>query len=114
MELRSGKSFDQVALKFSADPSVAQNKGHLGYITVFSLPYQFENIIYNLAPGKYSAPYKSNSGYHIFKNVAERKAVGRIKASQILVAVPPGTDSPTKNKLSQLADSLYNRLQKGD
>src|SRR5213075_3322703 len=73
MELQSGKSFDDVALKFSADPSVAQNKGNLGYITVFSLPYQFETVIYNLSPGKFSMPYRSNSGYHIFKNLGERK-----------------------------------------
>jgi peptidyl-prolyl cis-trans isomerase SurA len=114
MELQSGKNFDDVALKFSQDPSVAENKGRIGYITVFSLPYQFENVVYSLSPGKYSAPYKSNSGYHIFKNVGERKAVGRIKVSQILLAVPPGSDSATKNKVSKLADSLYNRLQKGD
>ena len=114
MELQSGKSFDDVALKFSADPAVAQNKGNLGYITVFSLPYQFENVIYNLAPGKFSAPYRSNSGYHIFKNLGERKAVGRIKVSQILVAVPPGSDEPVKKKLAALADSLYDRLLKGD
>ena len=114
MELQSGKSFDDVALKFSADPSVAQNKGNLGYITVFSLPYQFENVIYKLAPGKFSAPYRSNSGYHIFKNLGERKAVGRIKVSQILIAVPPGSDSVEKKKLAALADSIYNRLQKGD
>ncbi|HEX6168344.1 MAG TPA: peptidylprolyl isomerase [Chitinophagaceae bacterium] len=114
MELQSGKSFDDVALKFSADPSVAKNKGHLGYITVFSLPYQFENVIYNLSPGKFSTPYKSNSGYHIFKNLGERKAVGRIKVSQILIAVPPGSDEPAKKKLAELADSIYNRLQKGD
>src|SRR6187402_1688904 len=114
MELQSGKSFDDVALKFSPDPSVAKNKGNLGYITVFSLPYQFENVIYNLAPGKFSAPYRSNSGYHIFKNLAERKAVGRIKVSQILIAVPPGSDSTAKKKLAALADSIYTRLQKGD
>jgi peptidyl-prolyl cis-trans isomerase SurA len=114
MELQSGKSFDDVALKFSADPSVVQNKGNLGYITVFSLPYQFENVIYNLATGKFSAPYRSNSGYHIFKNLAERKAVGRIKVSQILIAVPPGSDSSAKKKLAALADSIYTRLLKGD
>jgi len=114
MELQSGKSFDDVALKFSADPAVAHNKGNLGYITVFSLPYQFENVIYNLAPGKFSAPYRSNSGYHIFKNLGERKAVGRIKVSQILIAVPPGSDSTAKKKLAGLADSIYNRLLKGD
>jgi len=114
MELQSGKAFEDVALKFSQDPSVASNKGVIGYITVFSLPYQFENIIYSLKPGKYSAPHRSNSGYHIFKNVSERKAAGRIKAAQILLAVPPGSDSPTKDKLALLADSIYNRLQKGD
>ena len=114
MELQSGKSFDDVALKFSADPAVAQNKGNLGYITVFSLPYQFENIVYKLSPGKFSTHYKSNSGYHIFKNSAERKAVGRIKVSQILIAVPPGSDDMAKKQLAALADSLYNRLQKGD
>ena len=114
MELQSGKSFDDVALKFSADPSVAENKGNLGFITVFSLPYQFENVIYSLSPGKYSATYKSNSGYHIFKSVSERKAVGRIKVYQILVAVPPGSDAGTKAKIASRADSIYTRLQKGD
>src|SRR6185436_2900634 len=114
MELQSGKSFDDVALKFSADPTVAQNKGNLGYITVFSLPYQFENIIYKLSPGKFSAPYRSNSGYHIFKNLGERKAVGRIKVSQILIAVPPGSDSAAKKRLAVLADSIYTRVLKGD
>jgi len=114
MELQAGKNFDDVALKFSEDLSVRENKGHLGYVTVFSLPYQFENIVYGLSPGKFSAPYRSNSGYHIFKNISERKAVGRIKLSQILVAVPPGSDTSTKSKIAALADSLYNRLQKGD
>ncbi|HEX6847559.1 MAG TPA: peptidylprolyl isomerase [Chitinophagaceae bacterium] len=114
MQLQSGKSFDSVALKYSADPAVAQNKGNLGFITVFSLPYQLENVIYGLKPGKYSAPYKSNSGYHIFKNTGERKAVGRIKISQILIAVPPGSDEPAKKKIAALTDSIHGRLLKGD
>ena len=114
MELRSGKNFDEVALKFSADPSVTENKGNLGYITVFSLPYQFENIVYGLSPGKFSSPHRSNSGYHIFKNISERRAIGRMKSSQILLAVPPGSDTATKAKILALADSIYTRLQKGD
>ena len=114
MELRSGKNFDEVALKYSADPTVKENKGNLGYITVFSLPYQFENIVYSLSPGKFSSPYRSNSGYHIFKNISERKAIGRMRSSQILLAVPPGSDTTTKAKVAALADSIYTRLQKGD
>ena len=114
MELQSGKSFEEVAMKYSGDPTVNSNKGVIGYITVFSLPYQFENIIYKLSPGKFSSPYRSNSGFHIFKNLGERKAVGRMKAAQILLAVPPGSDAPAKNKIKLLVDSIYNRLQKGD
>ena len=48
------------------------------------------------------------------KNSGERKAVGRIKVSQILIAVPPGSDEKAKKQLAALADSLYNRLLKGD
>ena len=113
-ELLSGKSFEDVALKFSADPSVAVNKGNIGFITVFTLPYQFENIIYGLTPGKFSSPYRSNSGYHIFKNISERKAVGKIKVAHILLAIPAGIEEKEKSNISKLADSLYQRLIQGD
>lgn len=114
MQLSSGKKFDDVALKFSADPAVANNKGTIGFITVFSLPYQFENIIYGLSPGQFSDPYKSKTGYHIFKNINERKAVGKIKAAQILLSFPPGSDQQVIKKYAALADSLYQRLSKKD
>ena len=114
MELMSGKNFEEVALKFSADPSVAENKGNLGYITVFSFPYEFESIIYNSPLGKFSVPYKSKNGYHIFKVTDIRKAIGKIKLAQILLAFPPGSTQEEKDKKRNLADSLYHRLLKGD
>ena len=49
--------------------------GNVGYITVFTLPYKLKHIVYNLKPGNFSGIYKSNAGYHIFKNVAERPAL---------------------------------------
>ena len=113
-ELTAGKNFEDVALKFSADPAVAGNKGNLGFITVFTLPYQLENIIYGLSPGNYSTPYKSSSGYHIFKNISERKAVGKIKVAHILLAIPAGSEEKEKSNVSKLADSLYQRLLQGD
>ena len=112
--LKKGEDFFKLAQEFSSDPQVATNKGDIGWITVFSVPYQFENVIYNTAPGKFSAPFKSKIGFHIFKNLEERKAVGTIKASQILLAFPPGADDATKKRLGLLADSLYQRLLKGD
>jgi peptidyl-prolyl cis-trans isomerase SurA len=107
-------SFAQVAKEYSADPSAKTNGGDLGYITVFSLPYELENQAYALKPGQVSNIFKSKAGYHIFKNLGERKALGRIKAAQILLAFPPDIDEAGKNILKQRADSLYNRLAKGD
>jgi len=113
-KLKAGEDFSKLAANYSDDPAVKNNKGELGYITVFTLPYEFENAIYTTPVGKYSAVVKSSAGYHIFKNMGERKAVGKIKAQQILLAIPPGYDEPMKKKIANLADSLYKRLLAGE
>jgi len=112
--LQKGEDFLQVAQQLSDDPVAKITKGELGYITVFTLPYEFENAIYKTAAGKYSSVVLSKIGYHIFKNLEERKAVGKIKAQQILLALPPGADDAIKKRLAKLADSLYKRIVAGD
>lgn len=113
-EIKNGTSFSDVALRYSQDPSVTTNQGTIGYVTVFNLPYAFENIVYQLQAGQVSAPFRSKNGYHLFKNNRERKAMGHINAWQVLLALPPGADEALKKKTAQLADSLYNRLIAGD
>ena len=108
------KEFADVAKEFSDDPSAKTNGGDLGWITVFSLPYELENLAYSTPAGSVSPVFKSKAGYHIFKNLGERKALGRIKAAQILLALPPKADEATRKEIQQRADSLYNRLQQGD
>ena len=112
--LAKKEDFMLVAQQLSDDPSAKTNKGDLNYITVFTLPYEFENIIYATAAGKYSKPYTSKAGYHIFKNLGERKALGKIKVQQILLAFPPGIDEAAKKAQERLADSLYQRIKAGD
>jgi peptidyl-prolyl cis-trans isomerase SurA len=111
--LAKGEDFLAVAQQVSDDPSAKTNKGDLNYITVFTLPYEFENIVYSTASGKYSKPYLSKAGYHIFKNLGERKALGKIKIQQILLAFPPGIDEAGKKKIAKLSDSLYQRIKAG-
>ena len=111
--LKKGKKFGETALAFSEDPSVKSNKGDAGYITVFTLPYELENLVYSLAPGQYSKPYRSKGGYHIFKNEGERKSIGRIKVAQILLSYPPGAMAAAKDLVRARADSIYRLLQNG-
>ena len=112
--LSKGQDFLKIAQELSDDPSAKTNKGDLNYITVFTLPYEFENIIYTTAVGKYSKPYRSKAGYHIFKNLGERKALGKVKLQQILLAFAPGATEAEKKKTALLADSLYKRIVAGD
>ena len=112
--LGKGENFLSVAQQLSDDPAARDNNGDLNYITVFTLPYELENIAYTTAPGSYSPPYRSKAGYHIFKNLGERKALGKIKIRQILLAFPPGAGEAGKKQVAALADSLYRRIQAGD
>ncbi|MGV3657226.1 MAG: peptidylprolyl isomerase [Chitinophagaceae bacterium] len=114
LQLQQGKPFADVAKNFSDDPSVQTNGGKIGFITAFTLPYELENIVYATAAGQVSKPYLSKSGYHIFKIESERPARGRLRLAQVLLAFPPGADAATEAALKKRADSIYNRLLKGD
>ena len=114
IELQKGKPFAEVARRFSDDPSAKSNSGKIGFITAFTLPYELENLAYNTPSSSFSKPHLSKSGYHIFKNDGERKAWGRIRAAQILLAFPPDADAATEALLKSRADSIYSRLLKGD
>lgn len=111
--LQKKEDFAKLAEEFSQDPSAKVNKGDVGWITVFTLPYFFENAIYALKPGQHSIVIRSKNGYHIFKNLGERKAIGKMKARQILLASPPGTDEAGKKLIAQKADSLYKLIMNG-
>lgn len=107
-DLKSGKT-DYNALAGAH----AAKFGDLGYITVFTLPYQYENMVYALKPGETSAPYRAKKSWHLFKLLDQREDAGKWKVSQILIAYPPEADAATKQVSQRLADSLYNLLKGG-
>lgn len=111
--LQKGEDFLQVAQQASEDPAAKTSKGYIGYITLFTLPYEFETPIYNTPVGKYTT-VTSKAGYHIFKNISERKAVGKMRVQQILLAFPPGATDAEKKQVANRADSLYKRALAGD
>jgi peptidyl-prolyl cis-trans isomerase SurA len=111
-ELKKGGT-DYEGILSEIKEKIGQVHGNdMGLITVFTLPYEFENIVYGLKPGQVSKPYRSKKGWHIFKNEDERPAVGKIKAAQILFAVPAG-NIVMRDRAKQLADSVYAALKAG-
>lgn len=112
-ELKTGTAFEKAVDTYAGSEFYKANGGRIGYITVFTLPYSLETILYNLPVGSFSTPYKSKYGYHIFKVLSERPAVGSLQVAQILLAYPEDAREEEKSLKRQLADSLYNALISG-
>jgi peptidyl-prolyl cis-trans isomerase SurA len=111
-QLKSDKKNDSEILFNINTNELKAQKVDVGYITVFTLPYEFENIIYGLQQGQLSVPYRTKKGWYIFKNIAERHAVGKTTLAQILFAVPDGFIIP-RQETKKLADSVYNVAMNG-
>lgn len=112
-QLVNGKKYFE---KIVAEVSVKYTKvksSDLGYLTAFSVPYEFEKIIYGLKTGETSKPHRSKNGWHIFQVTEERMAMGKWKIAQILFANPPGDVNLNNQLLLQKADSIYLKLQAG-
>lgn len=112
-KLSNGGDFGKIALEYSADPSVIYNKGNLGYITVFTLPYNLETVAYSLKNGEASKPFMSGAGYHIFSKNDERPTNGRMVVQQILIAYDTLGGITAKKAAAKLTDSLYQLIQSG-
>lgn len=113
-EIREGKmDYDELVGDISA--KYIKIKGtDLGFITVFSVPYNYENVIYSLKKGEVNKPYRSKNGLHVFRVIDERKSPGRWKIAQILVAFPPNDNTLNIKEYERKADSIYKRLQNGE
>lgn len=112
-KLKKGGNFAELAREYSEDKSSSFSGGNLGYVTAM-LPdgfYNFENVIYNLEPGQYSEPFKTDYGYHIAKVNRERPARGKIEAAHIMIKRKTGQNP---QEARELIDSLYQRLLEGD
>ena len=113
-ELKTGKDFNEVLQKFCTDKGILSSNGNIGYITVFSLPYEIENIVYTTKKGDFALPYKSAYGWHIFKINNERPASGKRKIAQILLSYPPNYTQAEKESANASAEMLYARVKKGE
>jgi len=110
--LLKGELFAEVAAAESDDQSARDRKsaggevmrkgngGDLGYFSVFDLIYAFENGAYNTPVGEISMPIRSEFGYHLIKVVDKKPALGKLKATQILLTYNknPNLNADEKNR----------------
>jgi peptidyl-prolyl cis-trans isomerase SurA len=111
-QLKEGKDFSELALKYSMDPSVKSNKGDLYYFTAGQLVQPFEDSAYALQPGQFSsAPVRTKFGLHIIKVTDRKPTRGEVRAAHIMIRFPSPSPSPedtlkAHQKISLIRDSL--------
>jgi peptidyl-prolyl cis-trans isomerase SurA len=110
----TGQNFENIALKYSEDYTVEQNKGNLGYITALQTEKIFEDVAYNTQKGQVSGIFRTSRGYHILKVNDKRQASGSFKIAHIMKHISKKANEEEKKKAKQKIDEIYERLQKGE
>ena len=103
--LNNGASFEDLAMVYSDDPSAKQNKGDLGYFTVFQMVYPFETAAYSTLPGQISMPTRTEFGYHLIKVVDKKPNEGQVKVAHIMIR--------KRDDARDKAFSIYDQLTAG-
>ncbi|WP_194776744.1 peptidylprolyl isomerase [Pararhodonellum marinum] len=107
----AGEDFNELALEYSDDPSVKNNKGNLGYFSALQMVYAFEDAAYSLKPGEVSEPILTNFGYHIIRVEDRKPNPGEVKVSHILIR-SDGKDANIDNLARRKVVEIYAELQK--
>lgn len=109
------KTFEELAVEYSEDPSVRINKGDIGFFKVFNMVTEFENAAYTTPVGEVSMPFRTRYGYHILKVTDKFKNEGEVKVAHIMkVFSKPFDYSEEEDKAYKAEmDSLYELLQNG-
>jgi len=114
-KLQSAKADPTAVLESVKNSGVNVKSSDIGFITVFSVSYVLENIIYDLKLGEISKPYHYKDAWYIFKLLEEREAAGKWKVAQIMLSMPPNADASVSAAIKSKADSVYHLVKnRGD
>ncbi len=72
-QLRNGADFSGLASTYSDDPGSAGRGGDLDWVSEENMVGAFETVMKNTAVGDYSAPFKTQFGWHILKVDGKRQ-----------------------------------------
>jgi len=107
----AGEDFQKLVREYSEEPNAKQNGSDLGYFSVFSMVYPFENAAYNTKIGEVSDIVRTQFGYHIIKIIDKRQRLPHLSVSHIMVSErKEQNDFDSKKRI----DQVYGILQKNE
>ncbi len=113
-QIEEGASFEEMAVKYSEDPSAIKNKGRLGYFKGFMMVYPFETGAYETEVGQLSDIVRTRFGYHLIKVHDKRAERGQLKTAHIMMMFPRNASADLKASKKAKIDSIYQLVLRGD
>jgi peptidyl-prolyl cis-trans isomerase D len=113
-ELKSGKSFADLARKYSADPASAAQGGDLGWAEKSAYVGPFADALFSLQPGQISDPVKTQYGYHIIKLDEIRPAHVQTLADARSKIEADYRRAQASELFGDREEQLQQKLEKGD
>ncbi len=102
----AGESMNDLADKFSIDPSVKQNHGEYGFISAGMFPYEFDEVVFSTPQGQLSKPFLTAYGVHMIRTNAIRPDEGQVEAAHILIKCPRNATPEEKAAAKARIDSI--------
>lgn len=112
-KVEKGADFNEVAVEYSQDPSVVNNKGQLGYFSAFKMIYPFEKAAFATPKGEVSDIIRTNFGYHLIFVHDKQPNPGQIRVAHIMKSFPRNVTQEQETVLKQSIDSIYGLLTEG-
>ena len=104
----AGENFNELARKYSEDPSAQYNGGEMGYVGRSAMVASFEATAFKIKIGEISQPFESPFGFHIMQLIDRRG--NEYNSRHILISATPSKDDIAR--ASKFLDSLRNMIIK--
>ncbi|HRI79823.1 MAG TPA: peptidylprolyl isomerase, partial [Cyclobacteriaceae bacterium] len=86
----AGENWNELARKYSEDPSAQQNGGEMGYVGRGAMVPEYEAMAFKIKIGEISQPFKSPFGFHIMQ-LKDRRG-NEYNSRHILISATPSKD----------------------
>jgi peptidyl-prolyl cis-trans isomerase SurA len=106
--LLNGENFNELAKKYSEDPSAQANGGEMGYVGRGSMVPEYEATAFKLRKGEISHPFESPFGFHITQLIDRRG--NEYNSRHILISAIPSTSDV--ERATVFLDSIRRKIVK--
>jgi peptidyl-prolyl cis-trans isomerase SurA len=104
----AGENFNELAKKYSEDPSAQYNGGEMGYVGRGAMVPAYEATAFRIKEGELSKPFESSFGFHIMQLIDRRG--NEYNSRHILIAAAPS--KADIDRAEKFLDSLRRKIVK--